>query len=812
MSRPLSSHSSQAQTNAFSAAKALSLKGCSHQLSSTALFVTNLRLLDFDSYDDWPEITVHTFATKDAQQNQKKRIQCTEWALFRLFELWDRDETREKLSPFFPPLEPLQSLNLRAALYRCLNDLKKDGVLGRETILRKTMLDECKGDKLMEILVLFSTAVLKKRLSRAKSRRTNLPVARQYATAASLTLDQQASLLPLVVAHKAALTNVLRGRDDMRERYMDFGDLLEQKSIEAVERNEKCGEVLETLEESGKDLPDAASIKRILHDNWLGNPEWLELMMQGEQAEAADGLFQTPFEDIWNRVQLGQEVEEESHHHQSLLQDLEVRVKGQEERLSRWKALHDKIQAMQPEEPAPKVSRTRNTSLDFNFDRHRDLRLGRVATHEFEDDEHTARSSDLPRRYSSILANMREDLAAASKVKSNRPPPSFVHKPRASSIPMQPPVQRRSFALRPRARLGPVEPPSPESTEPSKPSFNRPISPDWFSPLGKPQAEYEQDEPDRSPSPTPTRPTFDHGSIFGKYSSSRYEDDPVAPDSPPPPSEDPIDDGYVEEPVSPKPRSPSPLAPSSPPPNEEDLLAEQILAGMDAASPSPVKQQQSYQPQPVLSLMERTRLTMEGHTSSPAKAAPAPRPLAPEEQAKADATAALIERTRQTMLAMAERNPAPTSNPSKTGRARANSTKKKSSVDNGRGRRRSSLFPPNPWETRKISPLFEEWAEKSAAMEREEAAGLGISTAGGRATPKDKLFEDNVDEQSVFKSRPKIAASPLLMPAEDDVGGGADAVSELGGGSEYDGMEGEEEEGDETMGAWESSPLRGKGK
>ena len=61
----------------------------------------------------------------------------------------------QKLQPFFPPLEPLQSLNLRAALYRSLNELKKNGVLGRESVLRKTMLDECKGDKFYEILVMF---------------------------------------------------------------------------------------------------------------------------------------------------------------------------------------------------------------------------------------------------------------------------------------------------------------------------------------------------------------------------------------------------------------------------------------------------------------------------------------------------------------------------------------------------------------------------------------------------------------------------------------------------------------------------------
>jgi hypothetical protein len=60
-----------------------------------SLFLTNLRLLDLDQRTDWPGITPVTFTTKDSQQNIKKRIQCVEWALFRLFEIWDPEEARE---------------------------------------------------------------------------------------------------------------------------------------------------------------------------------------------------------------------------------------------------------------------------------------------------------------------------------------------------------------------------------------------------------------------------------------------------------------------------------------------------------------------------------------------------------------------------------------------------------------------------------------------------------------------------------------------------------------------------------------------
>jgi hypothetical protein len=59
--------------------------------SLSELFLTNLRLLNLDKKSDWPNITPRTFATKDG----KLRITCTEWALFRLFELWDPEEARD---------------------------------------------------------------------------------------------------------------------------------------------------------------------------------------------------------------------------------------------------------------------------------------------------------------------------------------------------------------------------------------------------------------------------------------------------------------------------------------------------------------------------------------------------------------------------------------------------------------------------------------------------------------------------------------------------------------------------------------------
>lgn len=59
--------------------------------SNPALLLANLRLLDLDLHTDWPGITIQALSTRD----QKQRIRCVEWALFRLFELWDPEETRD---------------------------------------------------------------------------------------------------------------------------------------------------------------------------------------------------------------------------------------------------------------------------------------------------------------------------------------------------------------------------------------------------------------------------------------------------------------------------------------------------------------------------------------------------------------------------------------------------------------------------------------------------------------------------------------------------------------------------------------------
>ena len=63
--------------------------------SHLSSFIRSLHLLDLDLLEDWPGITIQTLSTRSAAQNLQQRIKAVEWALFRLFELYDAPLTRD---------------------------------------------------------------------------------------------------------------------------------------------------------------------------------------------------------------------------------------------------------------------------------------------------------------------------------------------------------------------------------------------------------------------------------------------------------------------------------------------------------------------------------------------------------------------------------------------------------------------------------------------------------------------------------------------------------------------------------------------
>ena len=63
--------------------------------TTISLVVTNVRLLGLVQRDDWPNIYEQSLLSESSAQSYERNIRFVEWILYRLFEIWDVDLTKE---------------------------------------------------------------------------------------------------------------------------------------------------------------------------------------------------------------------------------------------------------------------------------------------------------------------------------------------------------------------------------------------------------------------------------------------------------------------------------------------------------------------------------------------------------------------------------------------------------------------------------------------------------------------------------------------------------------------------------------------
>ncbi|UKZ82750.1 hypothetical protein TrVFT333_010546 [Trichoderma virens FT-333] len=376
--------------------------------ASLSLFLTNIKLLDLDQLPDWPEISAETFAASGTTlQDQKRRVQCVEWALYQLFVIWDPDEAANKLKPFYPPVDQLQSVNLRAALVRSLEQAKKNGDLGRDTIIRKTMLDECKGERLEEVLAFFSTAVLKKVVS------DSLAANRGYITPAiELAFEnkgyksEKSHLIALSMAHKASIRQLLQRKEAARARFRDFAAVLDDKEDDIISRREALE--IKEMDGGGQAVSDnaRAEMRRTVHHNWSGSEAWMETLLCGDPKHG--GLLATKFDRVWRRAQKGRLGELDTND-LGLLEQLDSRVKMQRDRLRKWDAFRrNTFGEARPLPVKPRTSTAKAKGIDLGFTAHLDLQTGRrIKSARVALFQHAPQMTD---DYAAIVSDLKYDL------------------------------------------------------------------------------------------------------------------------------------------------------------------------------------------------------------------------------------------------------------------------------------------------------------------------------------------------------------------------------------------------------------------
>lgn len=645
-----------------------------------------------------------------------------EWVLVKLFGLWDPEETSLKLDPFFPPHDQMQSVNLRGALLRALDTLKKNGLLGRDSVIRKTMLDDCKGERLEEVLAYFSTAVLKRAIEdNMNATREHPPIAVNLALENRGYDGDNAELRALNLSYRASLRRFLEQKEETRAMYRDFGDLLSIKERGVVRRMEA---VRARDADGGRDtLSDNAreEVRRLVRNNWSGNEKWMETLVRGDPNSQGTGLLGMPFDRVWRRVQQGRlaELEENSG---GLLEQLDNRVGLQKDRLARWNTFRESAFGHLPDTDASaspskkrEAGKKPNRGIDFHFSAHLGLQVGANTSKSSlgTTSQGGRKSSKASQGYEHLLTGLKDELACIKSVDSTVL--DFLGRTEFRRRRLEEPLGGQSTECGEEvsdvSELEDEPPPCEATTGPPMPVVRA-----------------NRTKLDSLRRQHPVKPRMPTSEVFNQSSSTQSSLSPPRDEEPPLRKQDfsflPPTNDFEE---------------LEPPPSPTQNMADDILEAMNQASPSPVKRPKQ---RPTLSLAQRTRLSMAGNRFpfldeepdlplgplvSRDEAGPTP-PSEPDTLKEDCGAMDLVSRTRLSMAGFEQ-------------------AQRKAQQERRKSLRRSKVQPT----TRKEGDYFPK-GEEQDGHDRE-------------ALTQELIMEE--DMEAVFKSRPKMRTSPAGSPVRE---------------------------------------------
>ena len=669
---------------------------------------------------------------------------------------------------------PLQSLNLRAALFRCLNELKKNGILGKDVMVRKTFFDDCKGERIQDLLISFSTLVLRKVLTAGHGGRAC--IAARLATAKTVTPKEQKSFLPLAVAHRVSLTALLNKKKESREKYKNFGRTLDAKEQELDRRFEAVVSNQDLLDKNV--IPDhtVARVSKLFEQNWQGDRKPVEVIAQGEEQGMKDSLLDRPFSETWQQITNGTFEGATGTSWQGLLQDLEERVATQEARLTDWRNFSDAMR--RDEKTLSAVDNTSSTSMrtqskdptnqkqrDFGFSTRKSPRKSPGKS----DWKMNETSPTHPKRPREEITQLKERDLVFSPRKSPRKSMWPVEEPGAEPSPAHSGANLKQketeiMASRngdldsmteSRVRVPLIETQESETAVGSSHGFSMDDTDEsGFSEISDGQFRSEeppehtehidrliptqhsnQDEVSSASNNEKSEPQNMQSRSSEILRPSGHSNKLFTEDRNPAISDD--DDSWIPSLPGEGKQEDKPESQSR---NEDDLIAEQIVSMTINAVPTPAKSEAS--------LMERTRQSMA--FASPVRLhgllpeGPSLTPLPPRpsktshKSADTSGPATLLERTRKSISLV--------------------SSKPKGSCKSMLDRRASKIYPTNQFETPR--------------KQLERVTEL---------TPPEELFSPGAGYDSVFKSRPKIALSPNPSPRAVEESETDDVQGERGG-------------------------------
>ena len=237
------------------------------------------------------------------------------------------------------------------------------------------MLDECKGERLEEVLSVFSTAVLKRLVQDDGGHEV---IAQQLALEKfHYTSVPTEDMSVLLLAHQVSLRRILEKKQEAGGHYNVFARVLREKDEQLTRKKEELEKAIE--EDKSTEFVSKAETQ-VLQDrvrkNWYGSNEWLESVIHGDGPAEDGGLLFQPFDRVWKNVEAGDLKEIEGKRRKGLLEQLDARVQEQNSRLEKWMSFGEQISARRKGEQKEEKKQVKvPANLDLGLGAHETLQL-----------------------------------------------------------------------------------------------------------------------------------------------------------------------------------------------------------------------------------------------------------------------------------------------------------------------------------------------------------------------------------------------------------------------------------------------------
>ncbi|KAK6533877.1 hypothetical protein TWF281_005224 [Arthrobotrys megalospora] len=292
------------------------------EITPVALLLTNLRLLDLPVHPDLP-INEETFSLG------KHKSKAFEHIAHHIFDRYDPVESRSRFAGNWPIYEPTQSKNFRAVVINWLNDLKKTGALHNAVIIRKSMFDECQGDRYEELLLSLSTMALRKVVEREHNDPTGSSIALDEALSTQPDLD---TINVLTLAYQNSLRNTLQHRFVDKKKWFLASRRLEEQDRVVSEKEQATAIARESRKKLDVKEKDIAST---WEKNWVGDQSIYKLLLPDHD--------DVPERELWSNASFKRLVQTGSFNkpgavdgNSSAVKGMEDALRAHESRLARW--------------------------------------------------------------------------------------------------------------------------------------------------------------------------------------------------------------------------------------------------------------------------------------------------------------------------------------------------------------------------------------------------------------------------------------------------------------------------------------------